>query len=344
MIRFNCDYSEGAHPKVLELLMKTNMEQTAGYGEDPYCKRAADLIRQKTGCGDAAVHFTVGGTQVNTIALAASLRPHQGALCADSGHINIHESGAIEATGHKVLSLPAEDGKLSAKQIQEACDAHFGDETHEHMVQPGLVYLSFSTELGSIYTKKELTDISETCRRNGLLLYVDGARLGYGLCADSCDLTLPELAGLCDAFTIGGTKCGALFGEALVVRSAAMKQDFRYILKQRGGMLAKGRLLGIQFLALLENNLYFDLAQKADRQAVRIHRACAEKGWGFQSSSLTNQQFVILPNKALETLSKSYAVSFNGKIDETHSAVRFCTSWATRYEDVDRLIQSIREL
>lgn len=344
MIRFNCDYSEGAHPKVLELLMKTNMEQTAGYGEDPYCKRAADLIRQKTGCGDAAVHFTVGGTQVNTIALAASLRPHQGALCADSGHINIHESGAIEATGHKVLSLPAEDGKLSAKQIQEACDAHFGDETHEHMVQPGLVYLSFSTELGSIYTKKELTDISETCRRNGLLLYVDGARLGYGLCADSCDLTLPELAGLCDAFTIGGTKCGALFGEALVVRSAAMKQDFRYILKQRGGMLAKGRLLGIQFLALLENNLYFDLAQKADRQAVRIHRACAEKGWGFQSSSLTNQQFVILPNKALETLSKSYAVSFNGKIDETHSAVRFCTSWATRDEDVDRLIQSIREL
>ncbi|QNK40138.1 threonine aldolase family protein [Caproicibacter fermentans] len=344
MIRFNCDYSEGAHPKVLELLSQTNLEQTAGYGEDPYCRRAAELIRQKAACPDADVQFTIGGTQVNLIVIAASLRPHQGALCADTGHINVHESGAVEATGHKVLPVPGTDGKITAAQIQATCDAHFGDETHEHMVQPGMAYLSFSTELGTIYSKKELTEISETCRRNGLLLYVDGARLGYGLSAEGCDLTLPALAGLCDAFTIGGTKVGALFGEALVIRNSALKQDFRYILKQRGGMLAKGRLLGIQFLALLENDLYFDIAARADRQAMRIHRACAEKGWQFLSPSPTNQQFPVLPDSALSSLRQDYEVSYFGRIDESHSAVRFCTSWATRDEDVERLVRDISAL
>lgn len=344
MIRFNCDYSEGAHPRVLEYLARTNPEQTAGYGEDPYCMRAAELIRKKCACPEAGVQFTVGGTQVNSIVIAASLRPHQGALCADTGHINVHESGAVEATGHKVLPLPGVDGKITAAQIQAACDAHFGDETHEYMVQPGLVYLSFSTELGTIYTKRELTGISEACRRNGLLLYVDGARLGYGLAAQGCDLDLPSLAGLCDAFTIGGTKVGALFGEALVLRGAALKKDFRYILKQRGGMLAKGRLLGIQFLALLEDDLYFDIAAHADRQAMEIRRACAAKGWEFLSSSPTNQQFVVLPDAALEVLRKRYEVSDSGRIDETHRAVRFCTSWATRGEDVDRLVKDIRTM
>lgn len=344
MIRFNCDYSEGAHPRVLELLAQTNLEQTAGYGEDPYCMCAAELIRRKCECPEAGVQFTVGGTQVNSIVVTAALRPHQGALCAETGHINIHESGAVEATGHKVLALPGADGKITADQIRAACDAHFADEAHEHMVQPGMVYLSFSTELGTIYSKRELTEISEVCRRNGLLLYVDGARLGYGLCAQGCDLDLPSLAGLCDAFTIGGTKVGALFGEALVLPNAALQKDFRYILKQRGGMLAKGRLLGIQFLALLEDDLYFRIADRADRQAMEIRRACAEKGWKFLSSSPTNQQFPILPDAVLEALSRNYEVSYSGRIDETHSAVRFCTSWATRDEDVDRLVKEIRAL
>lgn len=344
MIRFNCDYSEGAHPRVLELLAKTNLEQTAGYGEDPYCMRAAELIRRKCECPEAGVQFTVGGTQVNSIVVTAALRPYQGALCADTGHINVHESGAVEATGHKVLALPGTDGKITAEQIRAACDAHFADETHEHTVQPGMVYLSFSTELGTIYSKRELTEISEVCRRNSLLLYVDGARLGYGLCAQGCDLDLPSLAGLCDAFTIGGTKVGALFGEALVLSNAALQKDFRYILKQRGGMLAKGRLLGIQFLALLEDDLYFEIAARADRQAMEIRRACAEKGWKFLSSSPTNQQFPILPDAVLEALSQNYEVSDSGRIDETHSAVRFCTSWATRDEDVDRLVKEIRAM
>ncbi|XOQ43432.1 MAG: Putative threonine aldolase [Clostridium sp.] len=344
MIRFNCDYSEGAHPKVIELLAKTNLEQTAGYGEDPYCKRAADLIRQKCARPDADVHFAVGGTQVNLIVITAALRPYQGALCAETGHINTHETGAAEATGHKVLTLPETDGKISAAQIQAACDGHFGDDTHEHMVQPGMVYLSLSTELGTIYSKKELTEISDVCRKNNLFLYVDGARLGYALSAEDCDLDLPTLAQLCDAFTIGGTKVGALFGEALVICNTALKKDFRYILKQRGGMLAKGRLLGIQFLALLENDLYFDISSHADRQAMRIRRACAEKGWNFLSSSSTNQQFPILPHTALDVLRCKYTVSYCGRIDETHSAVRFCTSWATRDEDVERLIEDIHAL
>ncbi len=344
MIRFNCDYSEGAHPKILEMLSRTNLEQTAGYGEDPYCRRAADLIRQKCACPDAAIHFIVGGTQVNMIVIAAALRPHQGALCADTGHINGHETGAVEATGHKVLALPGVEGKITAGQIQAACDAHFGGDSPEHTVQPGLVYLSLSTELGTVYTKAELTEISKTCRRNGLLLYVDGARLGYGLYAEGCDLDLPSLAALCDAFTIGGTKGGALFGEALVLHSASLEKDFRYILKQRGGMLAKGRLLGIQFLALLEDDLYFHLAAHADRQAMQIRRACAERDWGFLSSSPTNQQFPILPDTALDSLQQNYIVSDCGRVDQTHRAVRFCTSWATRDEDVERLVRDIRAL
>jgi threonine aldolase len=328
----------------MELLAQTNMEQTAGYGEDPYCIRAAELIRRKCACKELGIQFTVGGTQVNSIVIAAALRPHQGAVCADTGHINIHESGAVEATGHKVLALPGRNGKITADQIQTACDEHFKDAAHEHMVQPGMVYLSLSTEMGTIYSRRELTEISEVCRRNDVLLYVDGARLGYGLCAEGCDLDLPVLAKLCDAFTIGGTKVGALFGEALVLRNDALKKDFRYILKQRGGMLAKGRLLGIQFLALLEEDLYFDIAARADRQAMQIRRACAEKGWNFLSDSPTNQQFPILPDMALNLLKKNYEVSDCGRIDKNHSAVRFCTSWATRDEDVKRLVRNIQTL
>lgn len=341
MTKFQCDYSEGAHPSILKKLSETNLEQTSGYGEDPYCSQAAALIREKCGRQDIDVHFLVGGTQANLTVLSAALRPHQGAIAADTGHINTHESGAIEATGHKVLALPGTDGKLTAEQIQDACDKHFGDATHEHIVQPKLVYLSFPTEVGTIYSRAELTAISETCRRNRLFLYVDGARMGYGLCVEGSDLTLPDFAQLCDAFYIGGTKMGALFGEALVLCNDALKEDFRYLIKQKGGLLAKGRLLGLQFLALFENDLYFELANHANQMAALIREACVKKGYAFLTPSPTNQQFPIMPDSVLKKLGAQFEYSFWQKIDDGHSAVRFCTSWATKEEDVRRLAAEI---
>lgn len=341
MVRFNCDYNEGAHPKVLEKLIQTNLEQTAGYGEDPYCEKAAELIRKLCNRPAADVHFLVGGTQTNLTVISAALRPHQGAISPDSGHINCHESGAIEATGHKVLSVPAVDGKLTAEQIQSVCDAHYGDSTHEHMVQPKLVYLSQPTEIGTLYSKAELTAVSEACKKNHLLLYMDGARLGYALCAPGNDLELADIASLCDAFYIGGTKLGALLGEALVITNGALKQDFRYLIKQKGGMLAKGRLLGLQFLALFEDGLYFEMARHANRLAAIIKEACVKKGYPFLTDSVTNQQFPILPDSALEKLSEKYAYSFWQKVDDTHSAVRFCTSWATEEKSVLQLADDL---
>ncbi len=342
MIRFNCDYSEGAHSRVLDKLIETNLEQTEGYGEDRFCKHAAGLILQRCGRQNADVHFLAGGTQTNLTFISAVLCPHQGVISADTGHINVHESGAIEATGHKVLSIPNRDGKLTAQQIQSAYDAHHTDENHEHMVQPKLVYISNATEAGTIYTKKELTLISETCRRNGLILYLDGARLGYALCAEGSDLDLPLIADLCDAFYIGGTKNGLLFGEALVICNDQYKQDFRYIIKQHGAMLAKGRVLGIQFAALFEDNLYFELAAYANRLAMLIREACMQKGYSFLTHSTTNQQFPIMPNAVLEQLNANYEFSFWQRMDENHSAVRFCTSWATREDDVKRLVADIK--
>jgi threonine aldolase len=337
MIRFNCDYSEGAHPRVLEKLAAANLEQTAGYGMDPYCEKAADLIRELCDSPGAAVHFMVGGTPANLTLIAAALRPHQGAISADTGHIAGHESGAIEATGHKVLTLPNKDGKITAEQIQELYDDHYSRDNHEHIVQPGLVYLSNPTELGTIYSLSELTAISETCRKNGLYLYLDGARLGYGLCAEGSDLSLPDLAKLCDAFYIGGTKQGALFGEALVIRNDVLQKDFRYIEKQKGGMLAKGRLLGLQFLALLEDGLYFELSRHADELAAQIHEAFAKKGFSFASSSKSNQQFPILPDAVLQRLGEKFVYADEGSASEGNRVVRFCTSWATREEDVRAL-------
>ncbi len=343
MIDFSCDYSEGAHPKVLEKLIQTNLEQTPGYGEDHYCLRAAHLIKDKCKRQDIDVHFLVGGTQTNFTVIAAALRPHQGAVSAASGHINVHESGAIEATGHKVLALPGVEGKLTAAQIQAAYDDHFKDEAQEHMVQPKLVYISQSTEIGSIYSRAELTAISETCRQNNLYLYLDGARLGYALCAQGNDLDLPTLARLCDVFYIGGTKIGALFGEAVIICNQRLKEDFRYILKQKGGMLAKGRLLGLQFIALFEDDLYFDMARHADKMAMLIKEACIKKGYDFLTPSNTNQQFPIMPNEVLARLKDKYAYSFWQKIDDRHSAVRFCTSWATDVNAVQQLIDDIEK-
>ena len=323
---------------------RSNLEQTPGYGEDPYCGKAAGIIRRLCGAEDAGVHFLVGGTQANATVVASILRPIQGVLCAQTGHINVHETGAVEAAGHKVMALPGADGKITAAQVREAYDAHWNDATHEHMVQPGMVYISFPTENGTLYTKEELTALSRVCRERDLPLYLDGARLGYGLAAGRNDLTLADIARLCDVFYIGGTKVGALFGEAVVITDGRLKRDFRYYVKQHGAMLAKGRLLGIQFLALLEDGLYFEISARADRLAEKIRSAFQEKGFPFLFDSPTNQQFPILPDAALEKLSQRYAYGFWRRMDEGHAAVRFCTSWATKEEDVDRLLGDVRSL
>ena len=345
MIRFECDYAEGMHQRILDRLMETNMEQTAGYGVDPHCDRARELIKQACGRDDVDVHFLVGGTQTNMTVIAATLRPYQGVFCANTGHLNVHETGAIEATGHKVIVLPTtEDGKLTAEAIQEGYDAHWGDETHEHIVQPGMVYISQSTEDGTTYTKAELTAISETCRRCGLPLFIDGARLGYALAAEGCDYTLNDIANLADAFYIGGTKVGAMMGEAVVIVNPSLKRDFRYMIKQRGGMLAKGRLLGIQFETLFEDGLYFEVAKHADDLAMQIRRGFEAKGIKMLFDSMTNQQFPILPNAVMEKLAEKYAFSFWTKVGDSHTAVRFCTSWATKEENVAELLADIENI
>jgi threonine aldolase len=344
MIRFECDYAEGAHPQVLELLSKSNFEQTPGYGEDIYCKTARTIIKKLCQSESAEVHFLVGGTQTNTTVIASILRPYQGAVCAETGHINVHETGAIEATGHKVLPLPSEDGKITASQVQAAYENHWNDATHEHTVQPGMVYISNPTENGTLYSKEELTELSQVCHNCDLPLYLDGARLGYGLMAEGNDLTLPDIAKLCDVFYIGGTKVGALFGEAVVITKEAIKKDFRYMIKQHGGMLAKGRLLGIQFVALLENDLYFEISSHANKMAYKIKTSFIKKGYSFLYDSITNQQFPIIPNAQLGILAKKYAFSLWKYIDKDHSAVRFCTSWATKDEDVELLLEDIRSL
>ena len=345
MIRFECDYAEGMHQRILDRLMETNMEQTAGYGVDPHCDHARELIKQACGRDDVDVHFLVGGTQTNMTVIAATLRPYQGVFCANTGHLNVHETGDIEATGHKVIVLPTtEDGKLTAEVIQEGYDAHWGDETHEHIVQPGMVYISQSTEDGTTYTKAELTAISETCRRCGLPLFIDGARLGYALAAEGCDYTLNDIANLADVFYIGGTKVGAMMGEAVVIVNPSLKRDFRYMIKQRGGMLAKGRLLGIQFETLFEDGLYFEVAKHADDLAMQIRRAFEAKGIKMLFDSKTNQQFPILPNDMMEKLAEKYAFSFWTKVGDSHTAVRFCTSWATKEENVAELLKDIENI
>lgn len=342
MIYFNCDYTEGCHPKILERLCETNMLQTAGYGEDEICDAARAKIRTACGRDDVDVHFLVGGTQANATVIASVLRPHQGVLSAETGHINVHETGAVEATGHKVLALPATpDGKISAAQVEAAYTAHVNDVSFEHMVQPKLVYISLPTENGGLYSKAELTALHDVCRRFGLYLFIDGARLGYGLAAPENDLTLRDLCDLSDVFYIGGTKVGALFGEAVVITNPEIKPDFRYHIKQRGGMLAKGRLLGVQFDALFTGGLYFEISKKAVAQARRIARVCTDAGCAFFADSPTNQQFPVFPDAALQKLGEKYVYSYWARVDETHSAIRLCTSWATTDENVDALCADI---
>jgi len=344
MIRFECDYLEGALPEILRRLQETNDEQTPGYGEDAYCDAARAKIKAACAAPDADVHFLVGGTQTNTTVIAACLRPHQGVVAAVTGHIGVHETGAIEATGHKVLTLPSGDGKITAAQIEKLVSDHWSDATHEHQVQPAMVYVSQPTENGTVYSLPELEAISRVCREKGLILYADGARLGTALVCGGDMPLLPDLARLCDVFYIGGTKLGALFGEAVVITDDSIKKDFRYIIKQRGGMFAKGRLLGLQFDTLFTGGLYEKTARREVELALRVRRAFEDKGFALYYDSPTNQQFPILPAAAMEKLSENYTFSVWAHLGGGRTAVRFCTSWATRAEDVDALIADIRDL
>ena len=343
MIRFNCDYSEGAHPRILEKLAQTNLEQAPGYGQDTYCRQAADLIKSLCQTPQAEVHFLAGGTQTNLTVIAACLRPYQTVISADSGHINVHETGAIEATGHRVLTVPEQNGKLTAEQIARCCKEHWLDDNPEFAPQPKLVYISFPTEYGTLYSKEELSAIRRVCDENNLFLFADGARLGYGLEAPGNDVTLADLAACCDVFYIGGTKIGALLGEAVVIVNPKLQKDFRYFMKQKGAMLAKGRILGIQFLALFEDGLYFKLSKHADEMAQIIRQACAECGFEFLYDSPTNQQFPIMPNDLIKQLEELYVFSHTKRLDHRRSAIRICTSWATRREDVEQLVADIHK-
>ncbi len=343
MIRFECDYNVGAHPSILEKIISENLVKTAGYGEDKYCLEAAALFKTLCQSEKGDVHFLVGGTQVNLTVISAALRPHQGVICADSGHIATHESGAIEATGHKVLSLPGAEGKISSDQVAAMLSAHLADEAREHTVQPKMVYISQPTELGTLYSLKELQQMRQVCDQYGLILFVDGARLPYALGAEGNDLELKDLAELCDAFYFGGTKAGALFGEALWIANSGLKVDFRYIIKQKGGLLAKGRLLGQQFLALWSDDLYLQIAKKANTQAATLAQVCREQGYAFMVESRTNQQFPILPNSLLEKLKLKFAYSYWMPWDQEYSVVRFCTSWATEEAEIKALCEAITE-
>ena len=344
MIYFNSDYLEGAHPSIMVKMAETNMVQTVGYGEDEYCEAAREKIKIACQAPEADVHFLVGGTQTNTTVIAAILRPWQGVISAVSGHINCHEAGAIESTGHKVITLPTGNGKITAQQVADYVEWHKNDESTEHIVQPGMVYISHPTEAGTLYTKAELTELYDTCRRYGLPLFIDGARLGYGLAADESDMTLPEFARLCDVFYIGGTKVGALFGEAVVIMNESIKKDFRFIMKQRGGRLAKGRLLGIQFDALFTDDLYFKISRHAIEMAHQIRDIFVSAGYPLLFDSPTNQQYPIMPDAELAEIGKSFGYEYWERVDKTHSGVRFCASWATTQENVDALREAVNAL
>lgn len=335
MFNFKNDYSEGCHPRILDALTHTNLDQTVGYGLDEHCANAAALIRKAIGCEQADVHFLVGGTQTNLTAISAFLRPHQCVLAAATGHVNVHETGAIEATGHKVVTRPAPEGKLTPALIQDMVDEH----TDEHMVKPGMVYLSQSTELGTVYTKAELEAIRDCCRKNSLLFYLDGARLSCAL--DACDVTLTDLPKLCDAFYIGGTKNGMLFGEAMVIVNDALKADFRFFIKQRGGMLAKGRLLGIQFEEQFRDGLYLELGRHANAMAQRLQDAMTKKGYPMLQHSPTNQVFPILTAEQYERFSSIVLFETWASLPDGRKAIRLVTSWATKQETVDDFLNEI---
>ncbi|MCI7036581.1 MAG: aminotransferase class I/II-fold pyridoxal phosphate-dependent enzyme [Spirochaetia bacterium] len=338
MIYFESDYTEGAHPKILERLNETNMIQASGYGHDEFCEIAKNKIRKTINCPNAQIQFITGGTQTNQIVIDTMLKPFEGVVSAQTGHVNSHEAGAIEYTGHKVIPIPQHEGKIDGTELNDYLETFFSDGNNEHMVFPGMVYISHPTEYGTLYTKNELTKISSVCRKNNIPLFMDGARLGYGIMAKSSDLSLEDIAELCDVFYIGGTKCGALCGEAVVFTKNNMPLHFENLVKKHGALLAKGRLLGVQFDALFTDNLYLEISKNAIDTAEALKKALKEKGYRFLLDSPTNQQFVILENKFMEELKKSVKFNFWEKYDKDHTVVRFATSWSTKMENVEKLI------
>lgn len=340
MYSFKNDYSEGAHKSILEALLETNMIQETGYGEDSFTEKAKELIKEKLQNKEASIHLLSGGTQTNLIAISAFLRPHEAVISANTGHILVHETGAIEAIGHKIISVPSKDGKLVSEDIVNVLESH----TDEHMVRPKLVYISNSTEIGTVYTKEELENLYNCCRENRLILFVDGARLGSALCAEGNELTLEDMGRFSDAFYIGGTKNGALFGEALVIINESLKEDFRFHIKQKGGLLAKGRALGLQFFKLFENDLYFDLAKHANQMSKILSDGIRELGYKFLIDSNSNQVFPILPNEIIKKLEKNYAFYIWEKFDEENSVIRLVTSWATPKEEVEVFVEELKKI
>lgn len=337
MISFGSDYIAGAHPRIIEALTRTNLENLTGYGSDPYCDRAKEKIKAACKRDDAEVYFLVGGTQTNQLVISTVLENFEGAVAAKTGHVSTHEAGAIEYTGHKVLELPGKDGKLQAETLADYLKTFYADENHEHMVFPGMVYISYPTEYGTLYTKEELASLYEICKTYKMPLYIDGARLGYGLAASEDHMTLADFAALCDIFYIGGTKVGALCGEALVFTHGNAPKHFISQMKQHGALLAKGRLVGIQFDTLFTDGLYDEIGRYAIDMAMRLKKLFLEKGYPLFLDSPTNQQFIIMENQKLKELAGEVVYSFWEAYDEDHTVVRFATSWSTTDADLEAL-------
>ncbi len=342
MIFMGNDYSEGAAPQILEALVRTNMDQTEGYGTDEYCNEAAELIKKTIGRDDVDVHFMVGGTPTNITVIASALRPFEAVLAPETGHICRHETGGVEATGHKIFHIHTDDGKITAKQIEDARLFH----TDEHFVKPKMVYISQPTELGTMYSLEELKEISAVCKKYDLYLYIDGARLAVGLTNSATDFKIEDLPGLCDVFYLGGTKIGMLLGEAVIIVNDELKPDFRFMIKHQGGMLAKGRLLGVQFVEMFKDNgkLYYELGSHANQMADKLRAGLEEQGYQFAVDSPTNQIFIRVSDAQAEKLAESVVYEPDGTLDPGYQRIRFCTSWATPEEDIDKLLEVLKEV
>ena len=341
MLYFGCDYAEGCHEKILKALTATNMVSTPGYGEDDFCQRAKDKIREYIKCPDADIYFLVGGTQTNQTVIDSMLQNYDGVIAAKTGHVAVHEAGAIEYSGHKVIELPGYDGKIKAEDLEKYLIDFYSDANCEHMAQPGMVYISFPSEYGTIYKKQELVDIYNVCKEYKIPLFIDGARLGYGLSAKECDLEMKDIASLSDVFYIGGTKVGALLGEAVVFTKNNTPKHMVTQIKQHGALLAKGRVIGVQFETLFTDNLYIEISKHAIEMAELIKTALVKKGYSFYLESPTNQIFIVMENKKLEELGKDVVYGFWEKYDEEHTVIRIATSWATQKNDVDELIKKL---
>lgn len=344
MLAFECDYLEGAHEKILQRLAETNYEKAPGYSADKYCESAKEKIKQACNCPDAEIYFLVGGTQTNAIVIDSILQKYEGVIAATTGHVNVHEAGAIEHTGHKVLTVPSYQGKMQAEDVRSLLQGFWNDASHDHMVFPGMVYLSHPTEYGTLYSKQELAEIADVCREYKIPLFLDGARLGYGLMSKNTDLTLEDIAKICDVFYIGGTKVGALCGEAVVFTGQNMPKHFMTMVKQHGAMLAKGRLLGIQFDTLFTDNLYFEIAEHAINMAEKLKEGFRQRGYSFYLDSPTNQQFIILSKEEIAKLADKVTFDFWDPVDDNRQVVRFATSWATKEEDIDALMILLDEI